>query len=126
MPLVLVHRDPRKINDDVVIRLSNIIPGIVAKTLSCMATADGFLMESDISVVFQDFGKFDVKERSLQINIFAGNFPGRADGLKEKAQKIQMEIFENTCGRVSGVFSLYDFYVWIFLGESGFAICSAL
>lgn len=114
MPLVLVARDPKIIEDHVLKTIAKSIPWIVAKYLSVEDNLQACLAASDIEVRFIDFGKFDVHNRSMEITIQANYFQERNVGLVEKAKAIAREIHESTsCG-------IPSMSVWIQLIHAGY------
>jgi hypothetical protein len=109
MPLVLVARDPEKVPDDILAILARELPGIVARRLSVPEIPAAMLNPEDVEVRFRDFGRFDVRSRSLEIVVVANDYPERRRCHRERAEQIT----ENIRALIPS--DLHDFWVWVLL-----------
>ncbi len=76
MPLVVVNRNPKKLNDEQLKILVSSLPESVASILTCNDPG-GHLRAEDIEVWVQDFGPYDVNIKDVEIIIWANLCPGR-------------------------------------------------
>ena len=114
MPLALVARDSDKIHDVALQLIATNLPGIIARHLSQPEDPEAVLNPEDVEVRFSDFGRFDVHRRSLEIVIFANDYPCRRNCLEGKSQSIARDLHEST------PFGLADIWVWIRLAYGDF------
>jgi hypothetical protein len=91
MPLVIVTRDPNRVEGLKLRALSDSLPGIVAKHLTC-DDPDGKITSDDIEVKVQEYGQFDVHKKDLDIVIWAGRYPSRQANLGERRQSIEKDV----------------------------------
>jgi hypothetical protein len=118
MPLVLVYRNPKKVLDETLIQLRKELPKLIVKQLDSSKEGDGpdaALEPSDITIIFHNYGPFDVREKDMELIIFAGDFPLRAANANDRAKAIAKGIWE-TVGHPMP----YEYFVWVVLGKSGF------
>ncbi len=76
MPLVVVNRNPEKLNGEQLKILIDSLPESVASTLTCKDPG-GELMVQDIEVWVQDFGPNDINTKDVEIIIWANLYPER-------------------------------------------------
>jgi hypothetical protein len=67
------------------------------------------LNPEDVEVRFRDFGRFDVRSRSLEIVVVANDYPERRRCHRERAEQIT----ENIRALIPS--DLHDFWVWVLL-----------
>lgn len=117
MPLVTISRDPAKVSDELITRLSPMLQGIFAETLDCYR---GRLKRADIEIRVRDIGRLDYNARPLQIEVLASHYWSRAHNIDERTGKATKRIRalgvvpRELIGTESG-------FVWIVLGKAGFA-----
>ena len=112
MPLIIVNRSS-EVEDHVYIRLKNNLQKIVADALTC-ENPDGNLTGADIELWSRKKDYFDdLGFESLQIIVFANDYPERRINLEERREKIQKRIKALLPSHLTG-------WVWILLAEGSF------
>lgn len=114
MPLVQVYRDKKRIGDELLLQMKDVIPKAVAKRLTS-TDPEATLSPNEISVVFHDFGQFDVRGCSLEVIIFANHYPNRGADINERARLIARDLHECVAGLPT-----HNFFVYVILGTGGF------
>lgn len=87
MPLVVVGYNPVAVDKTLVGILRKVLPGVVAKKLTCR-DHDGQLAAEDIEVWFQEVQPFDVYQHDLMVIIWANEYPDRRRNLDERREGI--------------------------------------
>lgn len=95
--------------------MREVIPVSVAQHLTSVDNIDSIISKSDISVVFHDFGQFDVRECPLEIFVYANHFLNRAANVDERAKLIARDLHECVAG-----LPCHNFFVYVLLGTGGF------
>src|SRR6185436_575540 len=94
MPLVTIKRNPDQISDQIIKNLTNILPSIIADTLSVAGNKEAQLTKDDIEISVTEHGHLDVNVLPLQIAIFANDYPERKATLKERTDEIARRLQE--------------------------------
>jgi hypothetical protein len=110
MPLVVVKYNQDRIREEILKYVAEDIQKIVATNLD---SPDCPVKSSDVSVWFQDRGKFDIMTRDIEVLIYADESM-QYDDSDEVARNIARSIHESTpCG-------LGSIWVWIRYAPLGF------
>ncbi len=112
MPLVVINRNQKKLDNVHLKSLTSMLPNMVANVLTC-ADDDGLLKSSDVEVRVQDFGTHDVNTKDLEIIIWANLYPEREAKLKKSRCCITNAVKEIIPEDLSG-------FVWILLQPGSF------
>lgn len=88
MPLVVLNRNPKKVNDTLTKAIAEALPGLVSLALTIPDNPVEELTSKDIEVWVQDFGKFDINTKDVEIIIWANQHPERKENLLERCKKI--------------------------------------
>jgi len=89
MPLVIMSRNPKVINDELAHEIAQQLPAIIANALDISEhDKDGTLTANDIEVYVRDSNKLDVNTKPLEITIWAGYYPARQENLDQRRAKI--------------------------------------
>jgi hypothetical protein len=114
MPLVLMKRNPRVIDDELAGKIAQQLPAIVAEALDISAhDKDGALTAQDIEVYVQDSSELDVNTKPLEITIWAGYYPARNENLGERRAKIAKAVRAIKPPEAKG-------FVWVLLVPGSF------
>ena len=120
MPLALIHRDPRVLNDHYLEQLVERLPEMIANALSVEGDPSATLKANEVEIRVSDRGPFDKNTRPLGITIFANFYPKRAENLDDRVERFQKWIKTVLPpGFFDGVPRLG--YVWILLGHGEYA-----
>ena len=116
MPLVVVWHKSGRFNNDMIQKLAETLPEIVAGALHVPESAEAHLAPDDIEVKVQESGKYDVNTKDLAIIIWANLYPERLSNLTDRKDAI-----------VQGVRAFladYDLkpsgFVWVLLQPAAF------
>lgn len=114
MPLVLMNRDPKVIDDELARKIAQQLPAIVANALDISAyDKAGALTANDVEVYVQDSTELDVNTKPLEITIWAGYYPARQETLDQRRAKIAEAVREIKPPEVKG-------FVWVLLQPGSF------
>ena len=96
MPLAVITHDPNKEGvGKIATSIADILPGIVAKTLSIPGHPHADLGDTDTEIRVQTYGPFDKNIPSIGIQIFANDYPERNKNLEERNKEIATLINES-------------------------------
>lgn len=120
MPLAIITYDPK--NHEIgkcALKISEILPGIIAKTLSIPNHPHASLSENDTEVLVREYLVFDKNTPTIGIQIFANDYPERKENLEERNKKI-VEFIKQSNLLPYG--ESEKFYVWTMLFPGAFDI----
>ncbi|MDO8435907.1 MAG: hypothetical protein Q7S82_00780 [bacterium] len=112
MPLVVVNKNPEKIDCGLLERLVDRLPGLVASALTC-EHPDGGLEAQDVEVWVQDFGPNDINTTDVEIIIWANLYPERQANLDDRREKICKGVRLILPKMIKG-------FVWVILNPGSF------
>lgn len=116
MPLVVVQHKVGRILEDMLQKLAESLPEIVAKALSAEENQDACLIPSDVEVWVQESGKLNVNTKDLEIIIWANSYPERLRDLERRKDMIVRAVrkfFADYDRNLSG-------FVWVLLQPTAF------
>jgi hypothetical protein len=88
MPIVMVFRDPKIVNDDIMQRIANKLPYIIANALNVSENPEARLVSDSIKLKIIDPSKFDRNADPLEILIFANEYPERKKDIDKRMVNI--------------------------------------
>lgn len=94
MPLRLLTHKAGRVNSDMLGKLAQTLPSIVASALHVEENPDAHLSADHIAVRVQESGPFDVNVVDLSIIVWAHDYPERLANRDERRQKIVDEVHE--------------------------------
>lgn len=117
MPLVVLQHKAGRVLEDMLAKLSQAMPEIVASALTVEGVERARLTSNDIEVRVRESEKFDVNTKDLEIIIWANSYAERLCNLDERKDMIVKAIrtfLADYDRNLSG-------YVWVLLqpGEFG-------
>ncbi len=112
MPLVVVNRNPEKLDNELLKELVKSLPLSVALALTCDNPA-GKLTAQDVEVWVQDFGPYDINTKDVEIIIWANLYPERQTNLDFKREGILALVRSILPREIKG-------FVWILLQPASF------
>ncbi len=113
MPLVIVNRKEGDVNDAVLRDLVKVLPVVVASALDVPEEPEGRLSPSDIKVWTDSGSEFDVNTKSLEIVIWATEFPDRKADLDKRREHIVRCVKSVIPTKIHG-------FVWVLLQPASF------
>jgi hypothetical protein len=114
MPLVLMSRNPKVIDDETARAIALKLPAIVANALDTSAEEKrGSLTADDVEVYVQDSTELDVNTKPLEIIIWANHYEARMRNLDERRTKIVDAVKEIKPPEAKG-------FVWVLLQPASF------
>lgn len=116
MPLVVVQHKAGRLNEDMLQKLAESLPGIVANALNVKENEAARLTSSDVEVWVQESGKFDVNTKDLEIIVWANSYPERLSDLefrKDVILKFVRWFLSDYDRNLSG-------FVWVLLQPAAF------
>lgn len=117
MPLVIVLRNPRRVDHNLVKSFADELPKIVSDALTTKCS-QGQLTADEVEVWIRDAKLLDVNTRDLEIIIWAGDYPERRVNLAERREKIVSGVKKiiNSSFKSSAIHG----FVWVLLNPSSF------
>jgi len=112
MPLVVITRNPEKLDDEHLSSLTKVLCNSVCDALIC-SNDDGFLSPSDIEIRVQNFGPYDVNTKDIEIMIWSNLYPEREKNIKNSRRQIIRAVKKIIPSGLNG-------FVWILLQPSSF------
>lgn len=123
MPIVMVKRDPRIIDDDSFVKINMYLQTVVAQALDAPDEPGdtGRLVPEDIEIWPLELSPFAVNNKPLEIVIFAQDFPTRRLNVEARAEEIGEKLKSHIWAeRLSRIDLVDKRFVWIFMGQTGF------
>lgn len=125
MPLVVVQYKSGRLKEDILQKLAEGLPKIVAKALHVEENPAAHLTPNDVEVWVRKSGKLDVNTKDLEIIIWAKSYPERLQNLEERKDAIVRSIRAAFWGRqiIDRDLDLSSFsggYVWVLLQPAAY------
>lgn len=116
MPLVVIQHKAGRVLDDMLSKLSQAMPEIVASALDVEENKSARLTPNDVEVHVQESGKFDVNTKDLEIVIWANSYPERLKNLEQRKEAIIQGVRTFLADYDRNLFG----YVWVLLQPGAF------
>lgn len=113
IPLVLISRNPEKINDDLLKALVEEVPGTVSRILNVPEVKEFNLIESDIEVWTQIFGDFDRNTPDLAVIVWVPECKERLQNKDERRGLINAKVENILLRNLKDKAYEIDGYVWL-------------
>lgn len=114
MPLAIVSRNPFVIDDSKTKEIVKTLTSIIAEGLTC-DNPDGKLSQHDVEVWVKDFNPLETHICSLEIVVFANDYPERRLDLDKRRDLIGTNIKKLVPNNTL-------FWVWVLLVPASFGI----
>lgn len=114
MPLVVVNRNPKKVENNLLKRIVENLPESVASALTTSDLCpEGKLTAQDIEVWVQDFGPHDINTKDIEIIIWANLYLERQASLDFRRDMLCKMVRLGIPEKITG-------FVWILLQPASF------
>ena len=118
MPLIQIVRNPKKIPDNILMKILSMLPKVAAEALSC--SEGGKLQPKDIMIEVTEFSPFDTNCKDLHVRVWAHDYPSRAGRNLKKLDEIQHIISSNVWGYITAEVPEASWNVWVLLAKTSY------